>query len=155
MGIISKHAACIKSFGQDDSGQMTVEIMVALPVMIIVAVIAVNALWCFSQCASFDRLARDAVRIVAASPEYGQGTEGSTSQVKAIIDERLSDQEESNYSVEAILGLNGSVRYLIDLEYHPTLFGTGMQSSVFGVSLPIIKHQVTVVVDPYKPGVIV
>ena len=39
----------------DDGGQATVELAVVLPVVIIVAVIAVNALTFFGACAAFDR----------------------------------------------------------------------------------------------------
>ena len=46
----------------DERGQMTVELAAAFPVLIIVAVIAVNALAFFSECAAFDNVFRDAVR---------------------------------------------------------------------------------------------
>ena len=46
----------------DDRGQMTVELLVVLPVVLIVAVVAVNALTFFGDCAAFDRVARNAVR---------------------------------------------------------------------------------------------
>ena len=49
-------------------GQMTVQLAVAMPVLIIVAVIAVNALAFFAECAVFDRVAHEAVRVHAAAP---------------------------------------------------------------------------------------
>ena len=52
-------------------GQMTVEFMVAFPCMIIVALIATNALLFFSECASFDRAFRQSVCTYAASPGHG------------------------------------------------------------------------------------
>ena len=58
-----------------ENGQMTVELAVALPVLLAVAAIAVNALLFFSECAAFDVASRDAVRIHAASPAYGQDLE--------------------------------------------------------------------------------
>ena len=48
-----------------ESGQATVELMAALPVMIAIAVIVVNATLFLSDCAAFDRLAHQAVRIHA------------------------------------------------------------------------------------------
>lgn len=47
---------------EPECGQMTVEFAVALPVVVVIAVIAVNALAFFSDCAAFDNLFRDAMR---------------------------------------------------------------------------------------------
>lgn len=55
------------------SGQMTVEFVVAFPAMMAIALIAVNAVLFFSDCASFDRLFRNSVCAYAASPAYEQG----------------------------------------------------------------------------------
>lgn len=49
-----------------ERGQMTVELAVVFPALLAVAVIAVNALLFFSECAAFDRVAREAVRLHAA-----------------------------------------------------------------------------------------
>ena len=57
----------------DESGQMTVEMAVAMPALIVVAVIAVNACTFFYQCAVFDRVVHEAVRVYATSPAYGEG----------------------------------------------------------------------------------
>ena len=43
------------------SGQMTIEFVVAFPAMIAVAFVAINAVLFFSDCASFDRVFRNAV----------------------------------------------------------------------------------------------
>ncbi len=51
---------------------MTIEFVVAFPVMLIVAAIAVNACSFFGVCAAFDNDFRDAVRTCATSPAYGQ-----------------------------------------------------------------------------------
>ena len=58
-------------------GQMTVELAVALPVLIIVAVIAVNALTVFADCAAFDRAFRQTVRAYATAPAYGESPEAA------------------------------------------------------------------------------
>lgn len=55
-------------------GQMTIEFVVAFPAMIAVAFVAINAVLFFSDCASFDRVFRNAVCTYAASPAYEQGT---------------------------------------------------------------------------------
>lgn len=139
---------------RDISGQMTVELMVTLPILIIVAVIAVNALFAFIQCASFDRIARDAVRTIAASPTYEQTLDMSAEQVKQFIESSFSGYDNTTYSVTSFDGYRGVSRFDITLEYRPTLFGMGLKSSVLGVDLPTIKHVVSVAVDPYNPSVV-
>ena len=69
----------------DERGQMTVELAAAFPVLIIVAVIAVNALAFFSECAAFDNVFRDAVRVHVTSPAAGQGIEQSSALVQTAL----------------------------------------------------------------------
>ena len=52
---------------------MTVEFVVAFPAMLAIALVAMNALLFFSECASFDRLARQSICVHAAAPAYGKG----------------------------------------------------------------------------------
>ena len=66
---------------------MTVELAVVFPVLLAVAVIAVNALLFFSECAAFDRVAREAVRVHAASPACGQGLEQSCALVSQTVEQ--------------------------------------------------------------------
>ena len=71
------------------SGQMTVEFVAALPVLLAVAVISVNALTYFGWCAAFDDDFRDSVRVYAASPAYGQGVGDTCALIERALDERL------------------------------------------------------------------
>lgn len=140
-------------FRRNESGQMTVEFVVMFPVVVIVAVVAVNALLFFSECAAFDRVARDAVRVHAASPAYGQGLEQSKAQVQTALDEAFGRPYlDARVSVEG--GNFGHVTFVAVLEFYPTLFGMGLKSQVFGVSLPHLEHSVSYTVDVYKPGVL-
>lgn len=138
-----------------DSGQMTVELVVVLPVLIVVAVIAINALQFISDCALFDRSAHDAVRIYGASPAYGQGVDQSC----ALIEEHLRTvfSNLDNIDIKVNHGITGVDydEYKITLEFAPTLFGSELRSEVFGVSLPHLTHVTRYVVDEYKPGVVV
>ena len=118
---------------------MTVELAVALPVLVAVAAVAVNALLAFSECAAFDNAFRDAVRLNATSPAYGQGLEQSRAAVQ-------SDLEGAS---------GGHVRFTATLEVSPTLFGLGLKRSVFGVELPKLVHSAELAVDRYHPGVLV
>lgn len=136
-----------------DSGQMTVEFAVAFPVMIIVAAVAVNALLFFSDCARFDRVARDAVRVHAASPGYGQTLADSVGLVAGDLEASIDDGRLSVFvSAEGVSA--GHAKFTATLRFSPTLFGLGLKSSVFGVELPTLEHSVSMTVDAYKPGVL-
>ena len=140
--------------GRGKSGQMTIELAIVMPVLIAVSVISVNALTFFSDCAVFDRVACEAVRLHAAAPGYGQ----DVSSIVALIGETIDAQMDApNLEVSVAHGVTGFDldEYTAKLEYHPTLFGLGLRSSVFGVALPSLTHEVRYVIDSYKPGVIV
>ena len=136
-----------------ERGQMTVELAVAFPVLVIVAVIAVNALTFFSECAAFDNVLRDAVRVHATSPASGQGVEQSVALVQGAMASAFDAPNEGvRVSVEGVAG--GHTRFTGTLEYAPTLFGLGLRSTVFGIPLPPLTHAVSIAVDCYKPGVL-
>ena len=136
------------------AGQMTIELACAMPALIVVAVIATNALAFFADCAEFDRVAREAVRIHAASPAYGQTADQSCALVEQTVKSTL-DRPNIDLSVShAPTGFDYEA-FTVTVEYSPTLFGMGLRSEVLGVALPRLKHETTYVVDPYKPGVVV
>ncbi|MDO4182100.1 MAG: hypothetical protein Q4E12_00620 [Coriobacteriia bacterium] len=134
-------------------GQSTVEFAVVFPLLMVVAVVGVNALLFFGECASFDRVARQTVRTVAASPAYGQSVASSCSQVESL----LADAYNKDYlqvSVQASGSWEGYATFVCTLTFSPTLFGLGLKDQVFGVPLPKLHHQVELTVDVYKPGVL-
>lgn len=143
-----------KRFRYRDSGQMTIELVVALPVLIIVAAIAYNALMFFADCAVFDRAVNEAVRIYAASPAYGQSAERSCALAEAATRAALDNAalEVSVSCGRAALDLEA---YEATLIYHPTLFGMGLRSEVLGVRLPSLTHTSSYVIDGYKSGVVI
>ena len=135
------------------SGQMTVEFVAALPVLLAVAAISVNALAFFGWCAAFDDDFRDLVRVYAASPAYGQGVGDTCAFIERALDERL-DAENVSVSVSAHGVSAGHTSFSATLEYMPTLFVLGLKSEVMGVALPKLSHTEELVVDCYKPGVL-
>lgn len=139
---------------KDTSGQMTVEFMISLPVMLAVAVIAVNVFLFFSECAAFDRITRDAVRIHACSPAYGQSPEQSSAQVKQTL-QTCFEKDYLECEVVVSNDLSGHATYTSTLIFYPTLFGMGLRSEILGIGLPSLKHSVEFTVDLYKPGVFV
>ena len=137
-----------------ESGQMTIELVVALPVLIVVAVIAVNAMTFFSECAVFDRVVCDAVRVHATAPAYGQDVGQSAALVEQTVKAQL---DASNLGVSVSHGVADPDldEFRATLEFSPTLFGMGLRSEVLGVPMPRLKHEVRYVVDSYRPGVII
>ena len=139
---------------RDESGQMTVELAVAFPVVLVVAIIAVNALLFFSECAAFDRLACASVRVHVAAPGYGVSPGAACGQVQ----QELATSFDKPYLEVSVSSAATGFDYLqvsATLDFAPTLFGMGLRSEVFGVGLPHLMHTVSYVVDPYRPGVIV
>lgn len=134
-------------------GQMTVEFVALFPVAIVVALIAVNAVLFFSECASFDRVFRTSVCTYAASPSYGQGVDESCALIQAQLEE-VFDADHLQVTVSSS-GTSGSmVAFTGTLSFAPTLFGQGALTGIFGVSFPSLVHEERIAVDVYKPGVI-
>ena len=147
MGVTRCSLAC-------ERGQMTIELAAALPALLAVALIATNALTFLGQCAVFDRVAHQAVRVHASAPAYGQGAGSSCALIESDIRTALGGR-----GVEVTVSHSSAGRdldrYTATLTFYPTLFGAGLRSQVFGVQIPRLTHASEYVVDSYKPGVIV
>ena len=137
----------------DERGQMTVELAAAFPVLIIVAVIAVNALAFFSECAAFDHVFRDALRVHVTSPAAAQGIAPSSALLQPALSAAFDAENEAvRVSAEAVSG--GHTRSTGTLAYMPTLFGLGLRSTAFGIPLPPPPHAVTIAPACYPPGML-
>lgn len=139
---------------REEKGQMTVEFVIAFPVMLAIAVITVNAVLFFSECAAFDRLSRQAVCTYAASPGYGQSSAQVAAEVQASLEQQF-DRDYLDVSVQVQGKSPGYVRYIATLSFTPTLVGRSFSGSVFGVSITPLTHSASLTLDPYKPGAIV
>ena len=138
---------------QCESGQMTVELCVVFPVLIVLAVIAVNALLFFGECAEFDRVGRSAVRTFAAVPSHGQESDAASAKVQSALEQSLAN-DNLEFEVSSSRDYRGYDEYVMTMTFHPTLFGMGLKEEVFGVPLPSLSHQTRLVVNPYKPGIL-
>lgn len=136
------------------AGQMTVELAVALPVLIAVAAMAFNLCAFIADCAVFDRSVHEAVRVHATSPAYRQNSSQSCSYVKRDVDAALGSSDIDVDVSSQSAGLD-FVRFTATMKYSPTLFGLGLRTQVFGIGLPRLSHSTSYVVDVYKPGVVV
>ncbi|HIT45439.1 MAG TPA: hypothetical protein IAC28_05020 [Candidatus Aphodovivens excrementavium] len=137
-----------------EAGQATIELVVVFPVLLAVAFIVMNATLFLSECASFDRMVPQAVRVHAASPSYGQDAQQAKSLIESQLQEEF-DKENLSVSVAVRTVSGGMLRFDATLEFAPTLFGLGMRSEFFGVALPKLSHTASLTVDRYKPGVVI
>lgn len=145
--------AIIRRIIFNDEGQATVELAIMFPVVLIIAVIAVNALTFFSECSSFDRAFKQVTTCIGPNPGYGKNI-GNT---KSIIESELQNRFDEDFldfevSVENVSG--GFQEFRAVLKMYPTLFGMGLRSEIFGVPLPSLNHEQKMVIEVYKPGVI-
>lgn len=150
---LREHSRC-RVCDRASAGQMTIELAVTMPVLIVVAVIAVNVMTFFSECAVFDRVAHEAVRVYAAAPAYGQNVGQSCALVEQAVRSQVSAD---NLDVTVSHGMTGADfdEFTVTLVFHPTLFGMGLRSEVFGVALPTLRHTTRYVIDSYRPGVVI
>ncbi len=147
-GLVSR----VRRNARDATGQMTVEIAVVLPVALVLVAIVCNGMAFFSECAAFDRMARNAVRLYATVPAYGEDSSQAAENVRGFLEQRFSapNQEVAVQEIEE----GGYRRYTATLSFAPTLFGINLRQEVFGVRLPSVSHSASLVVDRYKPGIL-
>jgi len=134
----------------DQSGQMSIEFVIAFPVMLMIALILCNACLCTSECAAFDRLSKDAIRTFGTSPSYEQ----RINDCAVDIQNHLSTSFEKDYlsvDVQAEQCASNQVRYVAHLNFYPTLFGRTFSGNVFGIQITPISHESSLVVQPYQP----
>ena len=134
---------------EDERGQSTVELALALPVMMIAAVIAYNALMFFGSCATFDRVFRDAVRVYASS---GESLISATANARIASEVQSQMDDQCAVSVSSGAGPAGTTRYTAVLTYTPTVFGRASKESVFGVKLAVPRHTCTLTIDTFATG---
>lgn len=147
--------AFVKSPIKDTSGQMTVELAVVFPVLIIVAVIVVNALQFFGICAAFDRASHQTIRVYAASPAYGWDPATCCARIEQSLEAAFAENEGTTIAVEMqALGV-GLQEFTSRIEYLPSIFGMSVQGDVFGIALPRLVHTSRFVVESYRPGIII
>lgn len=139
-----------------ERGQMTVELCVVIPVCLIVAVIVMNGLCFFADCARFDRVSRNAVRTLAASPSDDEDAVGLAARIGEMVEGQMADGTVECRLAEDAGGIgaaaSGYVTYELVYRFAPTLFGLPMRGSVFGVTLPELSHTTHLSVDSYTPG---
>lgn len=152
-----------RPLGRD--GQMTVELAVVTPVVIVVALIVLNLMGFIEACAAFDQAALDCVVAHGVAPAGEQSELGAVQEVASALEGALASFDRCEVEVRAEraaeTGQGASfvispllTRYVCTLTYHPWPSLLRMP----GVSLVApfsLTHECSFVVDRYRPGVVV
>lgn len=144
---------------------MTVELAVMAPVAIVVALVVLNLMGFVEACAAFDQAALDAVVAHGVAPAGGQTEEAAAREVRAALELALGreDRCEVEVSCEGILegeratgGLTSPLltRYVCTLVYRPWPRFARLPGITFEAPLAL-RHERSLVVDRYRPGVVV
>lgn len=153
------------ALARDRSGQMVVELAVVVPVAIVVALVVLNLMGFIEACAAFDQVALDAVVAHGVAPAGEQTQVASVEEVRAALTEGLGREDtcEVEVSAEGVSpGASGGsfvispllTRYTCTLYYHPWPRLLRMPGITFEAPLSL-RHERQLVVDRYRPGVVV
>ncbi len=148
-----------------DSGQMAVELAVVTPVVIVVALVVMNLMGFVEACAAFDQLALDAVVSQGVAPAGEQVLFASVEQVRTSLVESLGREDRCEVEVSAQSVNEGRkdtsltvspllTRYVCTLSYHPWPRFLRMPGVTFEAPLAL-RHKRELVVDRYRPGVVI
>ena len=149
-----------------ERGQMAVELAVTLPAALVVALVVFNLCRFVEACATFDRVAPDAVVSQGVSPAGEQSSLSSAGQVKACIEQALNMT-----SCEVEVQVSGApettsahgltfplspllTTYTCTLRYRPWPGSFVIAGVPFRPPLALV-HRRTLVVDRFRPGVVV
>jgi len=137
------------------SGQATIELVLAIPAMILLAVVAYNCLVFFSEASQFDRSFRNAVRVYAVSPSSSQSTSSTLGEICSEVTRSLGNNTQLSVHAEAHNAAGGLTSFTGTLIYRPTLFGQPLRSRLFGYYLSAVTHTTTLTVSTFKAGVFI
>ena len=135
-------------------GQATVEMAVVFPIVLVLLVIAFNAVAYLGVCASFDRIFTQQVRVFAAAPSFGSNQGDVVASIQKELSSRYGD-ECSKVEVVVSSDAWGSSVFRASLEYEPSLFGLHFRSILFGIELPTLHHERSFALNCYRPGIVI
>lgn len=145
-------------------GQMSVELAVVAPVVIVMALIVWNLMCFVEACSAFDQAALDAVTAHGVAPSGEQSERRAVEEVRAALEDALSGLASCEVDVrsepagEAAEGAALTVsplltRYVCTLTYHPRPRLVSFPGVPYGAPLALV-HERELVVDRYRSGVV-
>ena len=153
------------SLARDRAGQMTVELAVVVPVVMVVALTVLNLMWYVEACAAFDQVAYDAV-IAHGVAGSGEQTEVSAvEEVRSALEEALGREDTCEVEVSASAAGSGGegssfvispllTRYTCTMRYRPWPRLVRFPGVTYAAPFAL-EHACELVVDRYRPGVVI
>lgn len=148
----------------EDMGQMSVELAILIPVVVVVALIGWNLMRYVQYCARFDQLAADAVISQGVSPGGVATQVDAARAVRQTIQDAMGSGVEIQVEASAV-GRDGKEATHFTLAPHLVRFSCTMrmapwpsriQIAQVGYQAPaVLAHSVELVVDTHKSGVVV
>lgn len=150
---------------QDNAGQMCVELVVLMPIILVVILISYNVGMYCNLCSRFDRCAREAILVQGVAPAGEQSAQHACeeiqNQLQASMDTELCDIEVQNdalhadpsrplsYAVSPLL-----TRYTCTMKYKPWPSSFVCAGVAFSPQA-YVEHKKSLVVDRFRAGVLV
>ena len=131
---------------KSSEGQMTVEFVVMLPVILAIAAIALYAISYLSICLAFDRALCEAVRVSTES-SYVDGTAADYIEsdiVKTLQENSGVEITDGCIEVSSTTSMVGHVRYEGSIRIEPEMLGMPL-AHIFGYVVPDITHTYDVI----------
>lgn len=144
------------------SGQMTVELAVLVPVVLVVALVGVNLMEFVTLCARFDRASLDAVTSHGVSPSGEQSQVGATGEVREALElamgsascevqvsaERVGDERGGgSFAISPLLTRFTCTMTFVPWPHELRLPGISLEAPAW------LTHTRELVVDRFRPGV--
>jgi hypothetical protein len=150
--------------GTGEAGQMAVELAALLPVAVVVALVVYNLASFVVACAEFDRASQNAVVLLGVSPSGEQTEAGAAGQVRDAVADAVGregrcevevscegvspDATDGEFVVSPFL-----TRYTCRLSFRPWP-GSFVLAGVAFDSPLVLRHERSLVVDRFRPGVV-
>lgn len=144
-------------------GQMAVELAVLVPVVVVVALVSLNLMEFLVLCSRFDRASLDAVVSQGVAPDGNQTQVTATEAVRSALAEAMGTSpcevdvraegvgdggHETSFAISPLL-----TRYVCTMSFTPWPREVRMPGISLGSPVSL-RHQRELVVDRYRPGVV-
>jgi len=141
-------------------GQMFVETALVLPVVLVVALIAINLFKFADMCSKFDRVAADQIIAHGISSSHSANEDATE-----ILTQRIKTALKCDDSCDIVVSLKGEregignmvsvfPKYQVTLKYKP--WPHTLRLPLVSLESPLcLTHTTSIVVSPYKSGVVI
>jgi hypothetical protein len=139
-----------------------VELAILIPLMLVAAFVSMNLISFMGDCAKFDRVAAEAVRVHGVSAPYGgYGAADCSKRIRETIESAFAGEERLGFEVsdsesDPVAGADPASFSFFPLhrKYVCTMKGGSLLGidSMFGVEFLGLEHRKGFVVAPFKAG---